>query len=283
MNSPLEQHVILKPIANWDDLLKEYGALGKEVGRWVFRGQRCAKWRLKTSLERAVAQFEVPSTLTPTIEKGLIRRFRRQTHHYTPDVPREDNLLEWLSLMQHYGAPTRLQDWTYSFFVAAYFAVEDAGEESAIWALDRKITDPAVRRAIPATAQACIDQTGYVDTSTCFTEVFDRNPPAPLVSPVNPFRLNQRLVIQQGIFLCPGDVSVPFEENLASVLPQKPHEALRKFVIDGSATNRKEILWHLHRMNLNRASLFPGLDGFAASLRTLVAFPDIIPPGNAAP
>jgi hypothetical protein len=35
------------------------------------------------------------------------------------------------------------------------------------------------------------------------------------VIPVNPFMLNERLVIQQGLFLCAGDISIPFEDNLA--------------------------------------------------------------------
>jgi hypothetical protein len=103
------------------------------------------------------------------------------------------------------------------------------------------------------------------------------------VLPVSPFRLNERLVIQQGIFLCPGDVSLTFEENLAAVLPSPPHNALLQFVIGDSIDLRTKILWQLQHMNMNSATLFPGLDGFARSLATLVALPDIIPPGNEVP
>src|SRR5208337_1741833 len=41
-------------------------------------------------------------------------------------------------LMRHYGAPTRLLDWTESVLIAAYFAVacQQRGRSAAIWMLD---------------------------------------------------------------------------------------------------------------------------------------------------
>jgi len=40
--------------------------------------------------------------------------------------------------MQHHGAPTRLLDFTYSFYIAAYFALEESEKDCAIWALNMK-------------------------------------------------------------------------------------------------------------------------------------------------
>ena len=39
--------------------------------------------------------------------------------------------------MQHYGAPTRLLDWTLSPWVAAYFAVSDLQDDGEIWAFNQ--------------------------------------------------------------------------------------------------------------------------------------------------
>src|SRR5262245_20492426 len=81
------------------------------------------------------------------LEAGLIRKFQRQCHHYMQDTPREDDVLEWLALMRHYGAPTRMLDWTWSFFVALFFAIQYADSTSAVWGLNLDAIDENVPKA----------------------------------------------------------------------------------------------------------------------------------------
>ena len=66
----------------------------------------------------------------------MIREFRRAYHQFALHVPDRRAILEWLSIMQHHGAPTRLLDFTYSGYVAAYFAVEQAKHDCVVWAID---------------------------------------------------------------------------------------------------------------------------------------------------
>ena len=66
----------------------------------------------------------------------MLRQFQRRAHHYCKDLPDFDQKLDWLALMQHYGASTRLLDFSHSFYVAAYFAVENATKDSAVWAVN---------------------------------------------------------------------------------------------------------------------------------------------------
>lgn len=88
---------------------------------------------------------------------------------------------------------------------------------------------------------------------------------------MNPSILNQRLVIQQGVFLCPGDPSKTFVENLEGNLSEPGSEdKIRRYFIPYNA--REEILRNLFRMNINRAGLFPGLDGFAKSLNLWILY-----------
>ncbi len=62
---------------------------------------------------------------------ALIRHAKThsQTHHST---------LDWLTLMQHHGIPTRLLDWSSSMAVALWFAVYDKHNEcdAAVWVLN---------------------------------------------------------------------------------------------------------------------------------------------------
>ena len=62
----------------------------------------------------------------------LVHDFRRRAHHYIQSPPSPDEHLEWLALVQHHGGPTRLLDFTKSFYVASFFAVETAHEDACV-------------------------------------------------------------------------------------------------------------------------------------------------------
>jgi hypothetical protein len=105
--------------------------------------------------------------------------------------------------------------------------------------------------------------------------------PEPFVIGVAPERMNERLSIQQGLFLAPCDIGARFEQNLAATFGLDP-ESLRKREAapwNGEPLPRKtallkirlpqhlhiKALRDMHAMNVTSASLFPGLDGFARS------------------
>jgi hypothetical protein len=171
--------------------------------------------------------------------------------------------------MQHYGAPTRLLDWTYSPFVAAHFAfdrllstlpTEDGASSTraAVWALNTNKLTTALKGVLK-------DHWGLYQRkdSAAFRELYvNRFPPILFMGVVNPLRLNERLSIQQGVFLCPGDVRRRWIENLGALGDTK--QTIRLFVMD--ATVLDDAFNQLARMNVTARSLFPGLDGYAKSL-----------------
>src|SRR5437773_608578 len=58
-------------------------------------------------------------------ERFLAHTFRLRAGSRYSSCPPLDEYPRWLFLMQHYGLPTRLLDWTASPLVALFFAVED--------------------------------------------------------------------------------------------------------------------------------------------------------------
>lgn len=120
--------------------------------RWAFRGQQQAFGTLVPSLQR-IFKTKRWAGAVELIERDLIKTFRQ---HYatlrgrTPDMPDLSLIgpgydLRCLSVMQHYGVPSRLLDWTSHFWTAIYFACAgDPLKDAELWIYDRDIFNDQV-------------------------------------------------------------------------------------------------------------------------------------------
>ncbi|MEX2425872.1 MAG: FRG domain-containing protein [Thermomicrobiaceae bacterium] len=228
----------------------------------MFRGQRDANWTLETTLERRMENKKIPLDFA---EDWLLAEFRRVAgRHLQPhQVPQEH--LDWIALMQHYGAPTRLLDCTYSPYVAAYFALEYAAGDAAIWVFGQKRLAEAADSVTGDELDIPVPEFGV--TSTEYHDLLlDKKPKG--VFRIDPYFQTDRLHIQQGAFLIAGDPTVSFWDNVAQMQGLDVHKAICKVVIPSRA--RADALADLQRMNINRATLFPGLEGLAQSMNLRV-------------
>jgi len=106
-------------VSSWNELQEELFAeawnpeLGRYRSRFAFRGLSDAGYNsLATTLRRLGSDYA-------TLEPHLLRNFKKYAHR---SAVQRDSPWHWLSVVQHYGLPTRLLDWTYSLFVALHFA-----------------------------------------------------------------------------------------------------------------------------------------------------------------
>lgn len=235
------------------DLIQDW----RSARNWCFRGQGNANWPLQSSLSRHIEVSKVVPAVWAGQEERIRRIFERKSHLYMANVPQDDEL-EWLALMQHHGAPTRLLDFTWSPYVAAFFALERATEDAAVWALNlpllwniygkKRIDGVDVRRADPREADN-------------YNKYYLLNEYA-FVWQGDPRRMPQRVIAQSGTFLVSSHLGMTVEEIIANY--PDAHDLLIKFVLPKQV--RAEAMATLYSMNITQATLFPGLDGLARSM-----------------
>ena len=262
-----EQEFFERALSNWKAFVEFCEKLN---GLWIFRGQK-NNWHLQTRLERACEEFDLLK-YAAQIEFQLIREFRRRYKGDDRDLVDKDTLY-CLALMQHHGAPTRLLDCTYSPFVAAYFALEtkpkkERGKPSIVYCFKNDWLDKEPRKyASENLLVERSDNDRVRRDDECFKKLYMSENPRKFVSPENAFNLNERLIIQKGVFLCPGMITDTFLSNLKQLKGWHNEDAVIKVKLEFDLGTRKKALNELHNMNVDRATLFPGLDGFTESLR----------------
>jgi hypothetical protein len=181
-------------------------------------------------------------------EERILRIFKRKAIHFLDVVPARDDDFEWLALMQDHGAPTRLLDFTWSPYVAAFFALHNSTTEAVIWACNpveikkKKQVDlknPGNFRKYLLSGQGRFVYLG------------------------EPHAMNRRLIAQSGTFLVPAILDQSIEEILRDY--PDPKQTLIKFILPADKIREKGMR-ELYRMNITQATLFPDLDGLARSL-----------------
>ena len=165
--------------------------------------------------------------------------------------------------MQHFGAPTRLLDWTASPYVALYFAVvSNWSRDGAVWMFNPvAIRDACDDPEILSAYQLFEQQQDTVDF------LWGRFPPQ-FLYPFGTQLSHIRIVTQQGRFTLCGDIPSDHGRLIDSSHTNENQGYYHKIVI--AADKKPVVLNKLARMNITANALFPGLDGLGKSIEELV-------------
>jgi len=218
----------------------------------VCRGQALASWRLQPSIDRGVPPGTAYKKRLDE-EWCLIKQFCRrvknllgvQETHFIESRQPSDIILP-LTVMQHYGAPTRMLDWTDSPFAAAFFAVIDSlDKDGAVWWFRTKPFEDAAGEQWNRFKMR--SQSGdHVDYNKfAFSEV---SPPFIGTTYLRlPF---PRLEAQQGLFTCAGRLGLLHDDLLCGLMHGKD---FGKIVIPSPL--KRDALQMLKTMNVTAKSL----------------------------
>lgn len=132
---------------------------------WVFRGLRSSTYELQPAIEREAQDKSMEWSALEALVSSEFKA-RARMHLRAPLIPADE--ITWLAHMQHYAVPTRLLDFTYSPFVALYFAIRSGHKDPhrthvRLWAVDAgAVNDCFSRVAWMAKTKATQELIDYV-------------------------------------------------------------------------------------------------------------------------
>jgi hypothetical protein len=190
-------------------------------------------------------------------EATLLEEFKLRAPIHLQRIPATD--WEWLFLMQHYGLPTRLLDWTESSMVALYFAVRDnpGDRDAAVWVMN----------------PWWLNKQTFGDYALFPVDDRRANSHAPLRPrqklrgtlplAITPIQSNERIVAQRGVFTIHGTVRNALDRLAATRRKKRPY--LRQLVVPRTSVDG--LGRELAVAGISESLIFPELGGLCRELK----------------
>ena len=216
---------------------------------FIYRGQVNSEWSLSTTVHRTgqlpnhndfLTYFE---SILPVVQEPI----------ETWDGSRRDlndplQLANFLAFLQHHGFPTSLLDWTFSPYIAAYFAFE------------------GINHFAPQYEKIAIYSFNQEEWLKTYKQTYDWRDEEPHVTLLNPTsRGNPKQMLQQGTFLFTNQANVE-----AHILHNEKEQGqfLQKYEL--AVTERAKVFKELMAMNITAMQLAPSMEIGRAACRERV-------------
>jgi len=238
---------------------------------YFFRGQANSDWRLEPKIYRLVKGIQKEWALR--IEFDSIRYFKQQAHLFlSPQlIPKDNDIGAWLALMQQYSAPTRMLDWTTSFYIALYFVVNDEplDREGALWFFEiRKLLKWMLRYKGLSDSQL----NNILSNEKKFVD-FSLNKAQPRIDGYESDIKSERMVPQQSVFTYCETLFCDHADLIGHALWDLFRQGEKTFLLTKilvSAESKKRLREHLNKLNLTASTLFPGIDGVGRAISEII-------------
>lgn len=204
---------IIKSLSDYHNLVSIYNFP-------LYRGVSDSDYKLIPKIGR---RWNLSSELLIGIEQMMLDKFKSGAYRHLEKIPKSN--LEWLTIAQHYGANTRLLDWTTNPLVALYFAC--------------RVNDKS-HGSVYCSGQPKKLEKKYFENPFSVEGVWY----------VEPVISSERISNQRSIFTISE-----------KTLDELTEGVVLKIIIDSSF--KKIIISQLNTYGISEISLFPGIEGAA--------------------
>lgn len=244
---------------NVKDLFEYLLSLGKDEKLVACRGQADISWPLKTSLDR-ILDPKSDYAVRLNEEREILEKFCILSREHFRNRLEEKFLsgpdkIAALTILQHYRTPTRLLDWTFSPWVALYFAaIDHSDKDGALWWFQQKAFNDVAGLKWKQYGMKLYPPDNHVNLNDT---VFKIDGPPWIVMVFYLLKFH-RIEVQQGFFTVAGRLGLSHGDLISDVMNEKHGPYSR---IEIPASWKQEILNQLRMMNIHSSSLdYPGAD-----------------------
>lgn len=250
----------IQVLDKWSHVKSFIDQLNSE-GTFIWRGHASSKFDLTSSLYRHLSDQRIQVHSWENIEFKALNYFKESIAYTKINTPANLTWIDLMQIMQHYGCPTRLTDWTYSPYIATYFTRYSLSSKAALFALNLDIYKEMLNTNFPDLHSNGGQITNLKDELLIrLIKSSEKYPPLP----VKPAPFFERPLMQKSIFL----LDLSLETSLSRKIDEIHKDLLIK--IEFPATVIQEAFKDLEMMNIDGYHLFGGAEGVAQKAKELI-------------